>query len=128
MFSRVPASPLDTHAASGSSVPCECVTCLISGHLDLAHSLAMRYAGRGESIEDLVHVARVGLVLAAHRFDPGHGTPFGGYAVPTILGELRHHMRDHLWAIRPPRRLQEFRPECALKAEELAQALRRTRP
>lgn len=82
-------------------MPCECVTCLIAGHLDLAHSLATRYAGRGESIEDLVHVARVGLVVAAHRFDPGHGTPFGGYAVPTKLGELRHHMRDYLWAIRP---------------------------
>jgi RNA polymerase sigma-B factor len=36
------------------------------------------------------------------------GTRFSSFAVPTILGELRQHFRDHTWALRTPRRLQEL--------------------
>jgi RNA polymerase sigma-B factor len=80
---------------------------LVTSHLSLARQLAQRYAGRGQALDDLVGVANLGLVKAAERFDPDHGSPFRSYAAPTIVGELRRYFRDHAWAVRVPRSLQE---------------------
>jgi RNA polymerase sigma-B factor len=75
----------------------------------MAKRLARRYAGRGESLDDLTQTAMIGLIKAVDRFDPGHGADFVAYAIPTVLGELRRYFRDHAWSIRVPRRLQEMR-------------------
>ncbi|WP_293784746.1 sigma-70 family RNA polymerase sigma factor [uncultured Aeromicrobium sp.] len=80
---------------------------LVTRHIALAKSLANRYTSRGVEHEDLRQVALVGLVRAAHRYDPSRG-PFAAFAAPTILGEIKHHFRDAEWTIRPPRRLQEL--------------------
>lgn len=80
---------------------------MVEQHLGLAHHLARRYAGSGESLEDLVQVASIGLLKAVDRFEPERGIAFGAYAVPTILGELRRHFRDRGWAIHVPRDLKE---------------------
>lgn len=95
-------------------------------YLPLARSLAGRYAHRGEAMEDLVQVARLGLVHAAQRYRPGASDRgFASFAVPTVLGELRRHFRDHTWAVRPPRRLQELRPVVVAAQERLTQELGR---
>ncbi len=99
---------------------------LILDHLELADNLAQRFRGRGEPIDDLVQVARLGLVLASRRYDPSAGVPFVGYAVPTVLGELRRHFRDFVWVVRPPRRLQELRPRVVTSHERLSHALGRS--
>ncbi len=44
---------------------------------------------------------------AVDRFDPTRGIAFSSYAVPTIVGEIKRHFRDHAWAVRPPRALAE---------------------
>ena len=82
---------------------------LVVEHLDLARGLASRYRNRGESWDDLVQVAFLGLVKAARGYHPGAGASFAAYATPTITGEIRRHFRDHGWDVRPPRRLQELR-------------------
>ncbi len=82
--------------------------------MPLARKLAMGYRRGHESLDDLVQVACVGLVAAANRFDPARGVSFGTFAVPTILGELRHHFRATGWAVHVPRRIQEV--SLALKA------------
>jgi DNA-directed RNA polymerase specialized sigma subunit len=56
--------------------------------------------------DDLLQVARLGLVKAAGRFDVERSTSFASFAVPTILGELRRHLRDTGWAMRVPRPLR----------------------
>jgi RNA polymerase sigma-B factor len=94
-------------------------------HLPLARSLAHRYWHSGEPIEDLEQVACVGLLNAIDRFDPHLGTRFSTFAVPTILGELRQHFRDHTWALRPPRRLQELSVRIAQARDELVPVLGR---
>jgi len=76
-------------------------------HLPLAEHLAARFLGRGEPHDDLVQVATIGLLKALDRFDPERGVPFGAYAVPTMLGEIKRHFRDRGWAVRVPRRMQE---------------------
>lgn len=80
---------------------------LVHKYLPLARGLAARYRHTHVPLEDLVQVASMGLVMAAGRFDVRRGTSFSSYAVPTILGELRRHLRDHGWAARVPRGLQE---------------------
>ena len=80
---------------------------LIHKYLPLARGLAARYRHTHIPLEDLVQVASMGLVMAAGRYDASRGTSFASYAVPTILGELRRHLRDHGWAARVPRGLQE---------------------
>jgi RNA polymerase sigma-B factor len=79
---------------------------LIAGHLPLARNIARRYAYRGDNPEDLEQVASVGLVLAVDRFDPGRGSDFLSFAVPTIKGEVLRYFRDRVSAIRTPRRLR----------------------
>ncbi len=76
-------------------------------YMPLASSLALRYRRRTESLDDLGQVANLGLVKAISGFDPARGFPFEAHAMPTILGELRRHVRDHVWNLRLPRGLHE---------------------
>ena len=92
-------------------------------NLPLARQLAGWYAGRGQSTEDLVQVASLGLVHAAERFDPSQGKEFHSFAIPTILGELRRHFRDQAWAVRVPRTLQETTLHVQRATQELRQTL-----
>jgi RNA polymerase sigma-B factor len=94
-------------------------------YLPLARSLAHRYWHSGEPIEDLEQVAYVGLLNAIDRFDPEVGTRFSSFAVPTILGELRQHFRDHTWAIHPPRRLQALTVRIERVRDDLVPSLGR---
>ncbi|MFG1607571.1 RNA polymerase sigma factor SigF [Actinoplanes sp. NPDC049265] len=81
----------------------------IEAWLPLARHLAARYHGRGEPADDLVQTATVGLIKAVDRYDPGHGVEFAGFAIPTVLGEIKRHFRDRTWSVRVPRRTQELR-------------------
>ena len=106
-----------------ASLDAEVRNALAVDHLPLARQLARWYAGRGQSPEDLFQVASLGLVRAAGRFDPSHGKEFHSFAIPTILGELRRHFRDHAWAVRVPRTLQETTLHVQRATEELRQSL-----
>jgi RNA polymerase sigma-B factor len=76
-------------------------------YLPFARSLALRYRGASESIDDLIQVASLGLVNAIDRFEPERGTPFAAFAAPTIVGELKRHFRDRVWTVRVPRGLHD---------------------
>ena len=80
---------------------------IVRRFMPFARSLALRYRGGTEQIEDLVQVANLGLVQAIERFDPERGAAFKSFAAPTILGELKRHFRDRVWNLRLPRGLQE---------------------
>lgn len=102
------------------------VAALVEDHLDLARRVAARYAGRGEPMDDLVQVARVGLVKAAGRFEPERGSDFAAYAVPTMLGEIRRYFRDSCWAVRVPRGLQELSLRVSATTDRLTRELGRS--
>ena len=93
--------------------------------LPLADHIARRFDGRGESREDLVQVARVGLVNAVNRFNVDAGSDFVSFAVPTIMGEVRRHFRDNSWSVKVPRRLKELHLRLGTATSELSQRLGR---
>jgi RNA polymerase sigma factor (sigma-70 family) len=89
----------------------------------VARSLARREPGLGE---DLLQVARVGLVKAFERFDPERGLMFSSFAVSTITGELRRHLRDRSWWLDVPRDGQELSAALGPVAGPLLGELRRS--
>lgn len=76
---------------------------LILHHQRLVRSLALRFVGLGETLDDLIQVGNIGLINALDRFSPWFGTRFSTYATPTILGEIRRHFRDKAPAMKAPR-------------------------
>ncbi|MCV7227194.1 RNA polymerase sigma factor SigF [Mycolicibacterium komossense] len=93
--------------------------------LPLADHIARRFDGRGEPHDDLVQVARVGLVNAVIRFNVDAGSDFVSFAVPTIMGEVRRHFRDNSWSVKVPRRLKELHLQLGAATAELSQRLGR---
>src|SRR6201999_99843 len=93
--------------------------------LPLADHIARRFEGRGEPRDDLVQVARVGLVNAVVRFDVDAGSDFVSFAVPTIMGEVRRHFRENSWSVKVPRRLKELHLRLGGATAELSQRLGR---
>ncbi|MGY0499183.1 SigB/SigF/SigG family RNA polymerase sigma factor [Nocardia sp. FBN12] len=93
--------------------------------LPLAEHIARKYAGRGEIFDDLLQTARLGLVMAVDRYDVTTGSPFLGFAVPTIMGEVRRHFRDHLWPLHVPRREKELQGKVRVATDELSRRLQR---
>ena len=94
-------------------------------NLGLADGIASRYLGRGLERDDLVQVARLGLVKAVRRYRPALGQSFAGFAAPTISGEIKRHFRDTGWMVRPPRRLQELGARLRDAEKDLEQQLHR---
>jgi RNA polymerase sigma-B factor len=98
----------------------------ITAWLPLAKHLARRFDGRGVQLDDLTQIATMGLIKAIDRFDVRHGNDFASYAVPTIVGEIKRHFRDHTWDIRVPRRLQEIKLDITNATATLTQTLGRS--
>jgi RNA polymerase sigma-B factor len=98
---------------------------LIESHLPLVQSVARRYAGRGETLDDLVQVGSIGLIKASDRFDPSRGVAFGKFAASAIEGEIRRHLRDRASTLRIPRELQRMGGRLRRRHEELAAELGR---
>jgi RNA polymerase sigma-B factor len=99
---------------------------VIEAWLPMARHLAGRYHGRGENLDDLVQVATEGLIKAVDRYDASRGVDFAGFAIPTVLGEIRRHFRDRTWSVRVPRRLQELRLAITGANADLTQTLGRS--
>jgi RNA polymerase sigma-B factor len=93
--------------------------------MPFAARLARRYRGRGELLEDLEQVARLGLVKSVDRYDPARGS-FTAYALITITGELKRHFRDRTWGVHVPRKLQDLSLELGHATTLLTGSLART--
>jgi RNA polymerase sigma-B factor len=95
---------------------------LVTRMRPIIRRLARRYRHTGY-VEDLEQAAALGFTKALERFDPGFGTDFVRYAVPTMIGEMRRWLRDHTWAVRPPREAAETWLELISATERLSATL-----
>ncbi len=98
---------------------------IIERCLPLADHIARRFEGKGEARDDLLQVARIGLINAVKRFDVEMGSDFASFAVPTIMGELRRHFRDNSWSVKVPRRMKELHLQIGSATAEMSQRLGR---
>jgi RNA polymerase sigma-B factor len=98
---------------------------LVDLYMPLARRMAGRYAGVSEPYDDLLQVASLGLLNAIDRFDASRGTPFAGFAKPTILGELKRYFRDKVWTVRVPRSVHDRLGRVEQATEKLTLELRR---
>jgi RNA polymerase sigma-B factor len=98
---------------------------LVALYMPMARRMAGRYAGVVEPYDDLVQVASLGLLNAIDRFDIDRGTPFLGFAKPTIMGELKRYFRDKVWTIRVPRAMHDRMAAIETATEELTEELSR---
>jgi RNA polymerase sigma-B factor len=94
-------------------------------YMPLVDALARRHERRASEHDDLVQAGSIGLLNAIERFDPKRGEEFVAYAVPTISGEMRRHLRDRGDAVRLPRRLHEARSQLPRVREQLTARLGR---
>jgi RNA polymerase sigma-B factor len=118
---RAPAaSDIDRFRAWRANPTLEVRNQLVNEHLGLARSVARRFAGRGEPLEDLEQVAFEGLAKAVDRFDSERGTSFAAFAVPTIVGEIKRHFRDYTWATKVPRAAKELATRLTAATEALS--------
>jgi RNA polymerase sigma-B factor len=93
---------------------------IVRAYQPMARRLASRFSGYGADIDDLMQVANMAVVKAIRGFDPERGA-FQSYAKATIDGELKKHLRDYCWSIKPPRRVQELQSQIMRRTEAMAQ-------
>ena len=99
---------------------------IITRCLPLADHIALRFRNRGQPLDDLKQVARMGLVNAVNRYNPDYGAEFVAFAVPTVMGEVRRHFRDHGWSVKVPRRLKDLHIQISAARAELTSRLNRS--
>src|SRR4051794_16852973 len=92
---------------------------LVRRMMPLVRRVATAYGARGHG-DDLEQVAALGLFKAIERYDPSFRVPLRTYAIPTMFGEVRRYLRDHAWAVRVPRPLQERVLEVTKAVERLS--------
>lgn len=79
----------------------------------LIHATLKRFSYFPDPYEDIVQVARLGMIKAIQRFDSARGVEFSSYATAIIDGEVRHYLRDNTlmrqprWLSKAEKRIEE---------------------
>jgi len=99
---------------------------LVLLHERLVRYVVARFSASGASSgDDLLQVGYLGLIAAIERYDPDAGNCFTTFAMPTMLGVIKHHLRDQTWLVKAPRRLRELATRLRKLRSELEQRLGR---
>lgn len=96
----------------------------VTGNLKLVLSVVQRFAGRGESPDDLFQVGVIGLIKAINNFDPSLKVRFSTYGVPMVIGEIRRYLRDS-GALRVSRSMRDNAYRALTVKEALTNELQR---
>jgi RNA polymerase primary sigma factor len=75
---------------------------LVRSNLRFVVSIAKRYNKNGMPLEDLINEGNLGLVRAAHRFDPDRGYKFISYAVWWVRQAILNSLSQHSRVVRLP--------------------------
>ncbi|MBQ2819805.1 MAG: RNA polymerase sporulation sigma factor SigG [Clostridia bacterium] len=97
---------------------------VVTGNLKLVLSVVQRFAGRGESPDDLFQVGVIGLIKAVNNFDPSLKVRFSTYGVPMVIGEIRRYLRDS-GALRVSRSMRDNAYRALTVKEALTNELQR---
>ncbi len=87
---------------------------IIESNEGLIHAILKRFPYFPDPYEDIVQVARLGMIKAVQRFDVSRRLEFSSYATAIIDGEVRHYLRDNVlmrqprWLRKSERRIEEI--------------------
>lgn len=98
---------------------------LVEEYLPLSRAVARKFQGQGVELEDLQQVAALALVQAIERYEPSRGLKFSTFALPTIAGTVRNHLRDRGSTIRMGRSVRTQLSALRQATEALERELRR---
>lgn len=62
---------------------------------------------RPDLYEDMFQVGRMALLRLFKQYDEATGIPFEGYAMKSVIGNLKNFLRDKSWYIQVPRKVKE---------------------
>ena len=88
---------------------------------NLVESIARRFVGAAEPVEDLVQEGYIGLITAVDLYDATKGVKFSTYATHFIIGQIKHYLRDKGKIIKEPAWLQEMNQRMIRIIESLSQ-------
>ena len=95
---------------------------LVERNLRFVVQVAGKYKGYGLPLADLINEGNLGLLHAAGKFDPEHGTRFITYAVWWIRQAIMHALAEGGSAVRLPIKQAEALSRVRQKYEEIARA------
>lgn len=95
---------------------------LVERNLRFVVQVASKYKGYGLPLADLINEGNLGLLHAAGKFDPEHGTRFITYAVWWIRQAIMHALAEGGNAVRLPIKQAEALSRVRQKYEEIHRA------
>ena len=98
---------------------------IVLRYSNLVESIARRYSGTAEPMEDLAQEGYIGLITAVDLYDPTKQVKFSTYATHFIIGQIKHYLRDRGKIIKEPAWLQELNQRVSRSVDALTQELGR---
>jgi len=98
---------------------------IVMQYANLVESIARRFAGAAEPMEDLAQEGYIGLITAVEGYNADKGVKFSTYATHFVIGQIKHHLRDRGKIIKEPAWLQELNQKVTRIIESLSQELGR---
>lgn len=98
---------------------------IVLRYTNLVESVARRFSGASEPVEDLAQEGYIGLITAVDLYDPDKNVKFSTYATHFIIGQIKHYLRDRGKIIKEPAWLQELNQRMTRAVDALAQELGR---
>jgi RNA polymerase sigma-B factor len=98
---------------------------VILQYRQLVESIARRFVGSGEPLDDLVQEGYIGLLTATDRYSADKGVKFSTFATHFIIGQIKHALRDKRKIIKEPAWLQELNHRMTRVIDALYQELGR---
>jgi RNA polymerase sigma-B factor len=98
---------------------------IVLQYTSLVESVARRFAGSSEPVEDLAQEGYIGLITAVDLYDPAKNVKFSTYATHFIIGQIKHYLRDRGKIIKEPAWLQELNQRMTKIIDSLAQQMSR---
>lgn len=99
---------------------------ILENYQTTIRKLASKMARDFHLVDDLYQVGMLALLGAIDKFDSDVSHNFDAYAISTIVGKMKHYLRDKTWSIRVPRTIKEMGYRLQKTIDELTIELQRS--
>ncbi|MED0676535.1 sigma-70 family RNA polymerase sigma factor, partial [Aneurinibacillus thermoaerophilus] len=122
-FNRDIVEQLRIYQETGSE---EILTKILKNYQATVKKLASKMARDFHLVDDLYQVGMLALLGAIKKFNNEVSQNFDAYALSTVIGKMKHYLRDKTWSIRVPRTIKEMGYHLQKTIDELTAELQRS--